>query len=144
VLPDGFIVVLDPLAEPGVVPVALPLPLTVLPLPFPVVPEAALPPPVAPPVPLAPPPVCASANVEAKAMLAANAIVVTFMLLSSLLSLTKVVPINRSFASIFFWSSEGQRTSRRKTVEENQVRIEFYLQETRKQRNELCQRFGAS
>jgi hypothetical protein len=80
VLPEGFIVELDPLAEPGVVPVVLPLPLMVLPLPLPVVPEAALPPAVPPLAPPAPP-ACANAKVEEKAIPVANAIVVSFIVL---------------------------------------------------------------
>jgi hypothetical protein len=95
VLPEGFIVELDPLADPGVVPVVLPLPLIVLPLPLPVVPEAALPPPPAVP-PLAPPapPACANAKVEARAIPVANAIVVSFIvLLLGLLARDKTIRI---------------------------------------------------
>jgi hypothetical protein len=84
VLPDGFMLVLDPLLDPGVVPVELPLPLNVLPL-EPVVPElmpaeppapAPVPPPAPPPVP---PPACASANVLDSANAVVNAIVLNFM-----------------------------------------------------------------
>jgi hypothetical protein len=86
VLPDEFIFVLEPFAEPEVLPVELPLPLMVLPL-DPVVPPV-LPPliPAAPPAeppaepPPAPPPACAYAKVLESARAVANAIVVIFML----------------------------------------------------------------
>jgi hypothetical protein len=91
VLPDGFIVELEPLAEPGVLPDELPLPLMVLPL-EPVVPVLlpmplpipAAPPPEPPPAPLPPaPPLCAMANVPDSANAVANAIVVSFIFISS-------------------------------------------------------------
>lgn len=86
-LPDGFMVELEPLADPAVLPVALPLPLMVLPL-DPVVPELvpmelpppipAAPPPAPPPAPPAPPP-AANASVEPSVRIEAKAIVVSFL-----------------------------------------------------------------
>lgn len=87
VLPDGLVVELDPLAEPAVLPVVLPLPLMVLPLvpvpaaPLPAPPLAALAPP-APPAP-PPPPAWANANVELRASTEAKAMVLNFMMVSS-------------------------------------------------------------
>jgi hypothetical protein len=90
VLPDGFMLVLEPFAEPAVLPVELPLPLMVLPL-DPVVPPT-LPPliPAAPPAepppaepPPAPPPACAYAKVLESAKAEARANVFSFMLIFS-------------------------------------------------------------
>jgi hypothetical protein len=89
VLPDGFMLVLEPFAEPAVLPVELPLPLMVLPL-DPVVPPPTLPPliPAAPPAdppaepPPAPPPACAFAKVLESTKAEARAIVLSFMLIS--------------------------------------------------------------
>jgi hypothetical protein len=88
VLPEGFILLLGPLAEPGVVPEVLPLPLMVLPLPLPVVPlevlAPAVPPPPAAPPPPPPPAPCASANAGASAIPVASITVVSFIIISSL------------------------------------------------------------
>jgi hypothetical protein len=87
VLPDGFMVELEPLDEPAVLPVVLPLPPMVVPL-DPVAPELVpmeLPPPIpaapppAPPAPPPPPPACANAKVEPRVRIEAKAIVLSFM-----------------------------------------------------------------
>src|SRR6202012_6020874 len=89
VLPEGFTVEPEPLADPAGLPVVLPLPLMVLPL-APAVPEPMeLPPPIpaapppapppAPPAPPPPPPACANARVEPSVRIEAKAIVVSFM-----------------------------------------------------------------
>lgn len=83
VLPDGFVLVEGPFADPGVLPEELPTPLMVLPL-EPVVPPAPPLAPAAPPAaPPAPPPACASANVLVRASAPANASVDSFMIISS-------------------------------------------------------------
>ena len=95
VLPDGFMLVLEPFAEPAVLPVELPLPLMVLPL-DPVVPPPTLPPliPAAPPAdppaepPPAPPPACAFAKVLESTKAEARAIVLSFMLIFSWVEVT--------------------------------------------------------
>ena len=114
VLPDGFMLVLEPFAEPAVLPVELPLPLMVLPL-DPVVPPT-LPPliPAAPPAepppaepPPAPPPACAFAKVLESTKAEARAIVLSFMLIFSWVEDT----INRG--SILCSSRSGALTADR-------------------------------
>jgi hypothetical protein len=88
VLPDGFVVVVEPGAverdtlEPVVV-------LPEVPMPVPLTDEPVLAPPAAPPEaepapPAEPPPLCASANELVSAKAAANAMVETFMVASFL------------------------------------------------------------
>jgi hypothetical protein len=87
VLPDGFIVLLDPVVLPTDGAGALPTEDPPADEPAPEVPPAAVPPLVDPPdiPPLAPPLVCANANVLESASAPANAIVMSFMVFSLLM-----------------------------------------------------------
>jgi hypothetical protein len=83
VLPDGFVVVV----EPGAVERDAPEPVVLpeVPMPVPLTDEPVLAPPEAEPAPPAePPPLCASANVLVSARAVASAIVETFMVASFL------------------------------------------------------------